>query len=108
MVTISDLGARASRPQSFWLCLWVHAGETPARLVGGLLYVGGKFGQHNWIEVAVRPGEWIPVDPTTGEIGRFSASHVALWRGAGALTPDAGPMEIDVLSFARAGSESTK
>jgi hypothetical protein len=61
-----------------------------------------------WIEVAVRPGEWIPVDPTTGEVGRFSASHVALWNGPGALAPDAGPMEIEVLAFARSGSESAK
>jgi transglutaminase-like putative cysteine protease len=74
----------------------------PARLVGGILYVGGKFGQHNWIEVMVRPGEWIPMDPTTGEVGRFSASHIALWNGGGALAPDAKPMRIEVLSFSRA------
>jgi hypothetical protein len=92
-------------PQSLLSIAMIRSLGIPARLVGGLLYVGGKFGQHNWIEVAVRPGEWIPVDPTTGEIGRFSASHIAIWNGAGALAPDAGPMEIEVLAFARAGSE---
>jgi hypothetical protein len=95
-------------PQSLLSIAMIRSLGIPARLVGGLLYVGGKFGQHNWIEVAVRPGEWIPVDPTTGEVGRFSASHVALWNGAGALTPDAGPMEIEVLAFARAGSQFAK
>jgi hypothetical protein len=95
-------------PQSLLSIAMIRSLGIPARLVGGLLYVGGKFGQHNWIEVAVRPGEWIPVDPTTGEVGRFSASHIALWNGPGALAPDAGPMEIDILSFARAGSEFAK
>jgi hypothetical protein len=52
--------------------------------------------------VLVRPKEWVPIDPTTGEIGRFSASHVALWRGMGALAPDAMPMELEVLAFAKA------
>ncbi|MBN2321204.1 MAG: transglutaminase family protein [Acidobacteria bacterium] len=88
-------------PQSLLSLAMIRSLGVPARLAGGLLYVGGKFGQHNWIEVMVRPGEWIPIDPTSGEIGRFSASHVALWRGGGALAPDAMPMQIEVLSFSR-------
>jgi hypothetical protein len=89
-------------PQSLLTLAMLRSLGVPARLVGGLLYVGGKFGQHSWVEVLVRPKEWVPIDPTTGEIGRFSASHVALWRGMGALAPDAMPMELEVLAFAKA------
>ncbi len=89
-------------PKSVLSLAMIRSLGVPARLVGGILYVGGKFGQHNWIEVMVQPGEWIPIDPTTGEIGRFSASHIALWNGGGALAPDAKPMSIEVLSFSRA------
>ncbi len=89
-------------PKSVLSLAMLRSLGVPARLAGGLLYVGGKFGQHNWIEVMVSPGEWIPIDPTTGEIGRFSASHIALWKGGGALAPDAKPMSIEILSFSRA------
>jgi transglutaminase-like putative cysteine protease len=95
-------------PQSLLSISMIRSLGIPARLVGGLLYIGEKYGQHNWIEVAVRPGQWIPIDPTTGEIGRFSASHITLWKGAGGLSPDAAPMQIEVLSFARAGHDSTR
>jgi transglutaminase-like putative cysteine protease len=73
----------------------------PSRLVGGILYVGGKFGQHNWVEVEATPGKWVPFDPTTGEVERFSASHITLWHGMGALAPDARPMKVEVLAFSR-------
>jgi transglutaminase-like putative cysteine protease len=88
-------------PQSMLSIAMTRSLGIPARLAGGLLYVGGKFGQHNWIEVMVGPGEWVPIDPTTGEVGRFSASHVAFWRTGGALAPDARPMQVEVLSFSR-------
>jgi hypothetical protein len=89
-------------PMSVLSLAMIRSLGVPARLVGGILYDGGKFGQHNWIEVMVSQGEWIPIDPTTGEIGRFSASHVALWRGGGALAPNVRSVEVEVLSFSRA------
>ncbi|MDZ7372603.1 MAG: transglutaminase-like domain-containing protein [candidate division KSB1 bacterium] len=88
-------------PQSYLAVALLRALGIPARLAGGLLYVGGRFGQHNWVEAYLgeEPG-WVPVDPTTGEVNTFSAAHLTLWRGwAGALNPDAQEAAIDVLEF---------
>jgi len=70
----------------------------PARIVGGVLYVNGAFVQHNWTEVHMGE-EWVPVDTTTGEAGKFSASHITLWRNLGRLAPDVGDMNINVLDY---------
>ena len=88
-------------PKSLLTLAILRSLGVPSRLLGGLLYVGSKFGQHNWVEVEVAPGDWIPIDPTTGEIGQFSASHIKLWDGIGALAPDVKPMKLEVMAFSR-------
>jgi len=77
-------------PQALLLVGLCRAAGVPARLAGGLLFADGRFGQHNWAEAYCGDkAGWIPIDPTTHEVGTFSASHVTLWHGAGALDPSA-------------------
>jgi hypothetical protein len=91
-------------PQSYLAIALLRAMGIPARIAGGLLYVGGRFGQHNWIEAWLSPETgWIPADPTTGEVDTFSAAHITLWQGwAGALHPEAGDARLEVLEFRKA------
>ena len=70
----------------------------PARVAGGVLYVNGAFVQHNWTEVYMGK-EWVPVDTTTGEAGKFSASHITLWYGLERIIPDLGDVNINVLDY---------
>jgi hypothetical protein len=51
----------------------------PARTVGGLLYVSGRFYYHNWAEVHLGQG-WLAVDPTFGQ-QPADASHLRLVYG---------------------------
>ena len=88
-------------PQSLLCLAMIRSLGVPARFVGGVLYIGDKFGQHYWIEVLARPGQWVPMDPTTGEIEKFSASHITLWHKGGALSPEAMPMEAEILGFSK-------
>ena len=70
----------------------------PARIVGGILYVNGAFVEHHWTEVYTEE-KWVSVDTTTGEAGKFSASHLKLWHGMGRLVSDLGEMKINVLDY---------
>lgn len=58
-----------------------RAAGIPARLVGGLMYMGDDvkaFGGHKWGEVVV-DGKWVPVDPTWDQTVP-DATHIALTR----------------------------
>ncbi|MBN1755914.1 transglutaminase domain-containing protein [bacterium] len=87
-------------PKSLLLIAFLRAVGIPARLVGGLLYADGKFGQHNWVEVWVGedPG-WVPIDPTVGEDEKINAGHITLWQGMGTVAPSAGKMKVEVVDF---------
>jgi transglutaminase-like putative cysteine protease len=70
----------------------------PARLVGGLVYtpsLGGSFGQHGWVEVAMGDDGWIALDPTTGELESLSATHIKLFEGMGGVIP----REVEVIDY---------
>lgn len=71
----------------------------PARTVGGLAYVGGKFYYHAWPEVFL--GDWVAVDPT---FGQFPADAAHLRFVIGGFSKQAellrliGRLRIDVVS----------
>ena len=68
----------------------LRAAGIPARMVGGLLYdfsIDG-FGQHVWVEVYIGDGQWVPVDPTTGETKVMSALHIKCFEGFGGVIPE--------------------
>ena len=52
----------------------------PARMVGGLMYFDGRFGQHYWAEVHLGRAGWVPIDAMAGEIGALDAAHIRLWQ----------------------------
>jgi hypothetical protein len=52
----------------------------PARLAGGVTYVDGAFGFHQWVEIWV--GYWYPFDPTIAG-GRVDPTHIKVWNGRG-------------------------
>src|SRR5262249_24522766 len=65
---------------------------------GGALYslvLGGSFGQHYWTRVWMGPDGWIPIDTTTGEVGRLSPIHLTFWNLGGI-----GSLSVKVLDFA--------
>lgn len=66
----------------------------PARTIGGLIYSGGNFVPHTWIECYVAPGKWISMDPSLGEIEKISASHIALWHKGDIENP-----QVKILDF---------
>lgn len=76
-----------------------RAAGIPARMTGGALYtslLGGSYGQHYWVRVWMGGKDgWIPIDPTSGEIGTLSPTHLTLWN-AGAL----GGMTVKVIDYA--------
>ncbi|NOZ55854.1 MAG: transglutaminase domain-containing protein, partial [Calditrichaeota bacterium] len=94
-----DCGPKAKLAIAFLRSLGI-----PARIAGGLLYTGNRWGQHNWVEVYLGDAlGWVPVDPTTDEADTFSAAHLTLWEGwAGALSSEPGEASIEVLEFRKA------
>ncbi len=94
-----DCGPKAKLAIAFLRSLGI-----PARIAGGLLYAGDRWGQHNWVEVYLGEAlRWVPVDPTTDETDTFSAAHLTLWEGwAGALGAEPEGARIEVLEFRKA------
>lgn len=87
-------------PKSLLLVSLLRAVGIPARLVGGLLYTNGYFGQHNWVEAQVGKSHlWLPIDPTTGEDEHFSAIHITLWKGMGTIAPGKGKMKAEIIEY---------
>ncbi|MCC6444693.1 MAG: DUF3108 domain-containing protein [Armatimonadetes bacterium] len=86
-------------PHTFLTIALCRAAGIPARMVGGAMYsptiLGGSFGQHYWVEVWIGRDGWVPLDPTTGEIGTLSPAHLTFWR-QGSI----GSLSIRVLDYA--------
>jgi transglutaminase superfamily protein len=72
----------------------------PARTVGGLIYLNGRFYYHAWAEVYLN--EWIAVDPTFDQFPA-DAAHVPIATGGGGLArqielvPLVGRLKLEVL-----------
>lgn len=66
----------------------------PTRTIGGLIYSGGNFVPHTWIECYVAPDKWISMDPALGEIEKISAAHIALWHKGDIENP-----QVKILDF---------
>ncbi|MBI5664139.1 MAG: transglutaminase domain-containing protein [Nitrospirae bacterium] len=57
---------------------FARAGGMPSRMVGGLVYLKGYFYYHTWPEVWL--GQWVPVDPSTGQFPA-DVTHIRLMEG---------------------------
>jgi transglutaminase-like putative cysteine protease len=55
----------------------LRAAGIPARSVTGMLYTGGMFGGHAWVEARFG-GAWLPLDATVGDIGTADAARLAV------------------------------
>jgi transglutaminase-like putative cysteine protease len=55
----------------------LRASGIPARGVTGVVYVGGIFGGHAWVEAKIG-GDWRPLDATIGNLGTADAARLAL------------------------------
>ncbi|MFA6530851.1 MAG: transglutaminase domain-containing protein [Candidatus Micrarchaeia archaeon] len=50
------------------------------RYVAGYVY-NGEWQPHAWVEVKLKNGSWLPLDPTFGEIQYLDNSHLAMFYG---------------------------
>ena len=66
----------------------------PTRTIGGLIYSGGNFVPHTWIECYVAPDKWVSMDPALGEVEKISAVHIALWHKGDIENP-----QVKILDF---------
>lgn len=67
----------------------LRAAQIPARLDMGLVYTGGIFGGHAWVEAWIG-GRWVPLDAALPSDGPADAARIAL--ASDALDRGSGPM----------------
>jgi hypothetical protein len=67
----------------------LRAAHIPARLDLGLVYAGGIFGGHAWVEARIG-GRWVPLDAALPSDGPADAARIALDRGP----LDGGPVSM--------------
>jgi len=89
----------------------LRAAHIPSRLDLGLVYIGGVFGGHAWVEAHIR-GRWIPLDAAIPGEGPADAARIAFGRdalneGAGAVVSSLGRVvgaaTIRVIAYAPRG-----
>jgi transglutaminase-like putative cysteine protease len=87
-------------PKSYLTIALLRAAGIPARMVGGVMYAGGQFGQHYWVEAWMgEAAGWVPLEPTVGQFGWLDATHLRLWESAGVAS-----LEIEVLDYTDTGA----
>jgi transglutaminase-like putative cysteine protease len=98
------------------LAALLRAADIPARVDLGLVYVGGVFAGHAWVEARIR-GRWVPLDaaiPSDGaaDAARLAFGRDALDKGPGALFAAFGQMlgraKLRVLSYTPAGRPAVR
>lgn len=74
-----DSGVGNPESKALLLVAMCRAVGLPARKISGIAFRDGDFVPHHWVEVWLSKNlQWVPFDPSTGEAGRVSASHIAL------------------------------
>jgi transglutaminase-like putative cysteine protease len=87
-------------PKSYLTIALLRAAGIPARMVGGVMYASGRFGQHYWVEAWMgEAADWVPLEPTVGQFGWLDATHLRLWELAGVAS-----LEIEVLDYTDTGA----
>ncbi|MCL7454221.1 MAG: lasso peptide biosynthesis protein [Anaerolineae bacterium] len=87
-------------PKSYLTIALLRAAGIPARMVGGVMYASGQFGQHYWVEAWMgEAAGWVPLEPTVGQFGWLDATHLRLWESAGVAS-----LEIEVLDYTDTGA----
>jgi transglutaminase-like putative cysteine protease len=87
-------------PKSYLTIALLRAAGIPARMVGGVMYASGQFGQHYWVEAWMGEADgWVPLEPTVGQFGWLDATHLRLWESAGVAG-----LEIEVLDYTDTGA----
>lgn len=79
---------------SYLFAALCRASGIPARVIGGLIFSGGNFIPHYWTEAYISSSGWIAVDPALNEVGKLSATHIALWENG-----DVSDVHIEVENF---------
>lgn len=94
------------------LAALLRADAIPSRLVIGVVYVGGIFGGHAWVEARIR-GRWLPLDAAAPSGGTADAARIALGRDAldagsaallSAFSQVVGRAKLHVIGYAAAGA----
>lgn len=94
----------------------LRAADIPTRVAMGLVYVGGVFAGHAWVEARIR-GRWVPLDAAIPGDGAADAARLAfgrdtLDRGPGALIAAFGQVlgraKLRVLSYTPAGGPEVR
>lgn len=70
------------------------------RYVAGYVY-NGEWQPHSWVEVKLKDGKWLPLDPTFGEIQHLDSSHLAMFYGK-----DQEDISDRIVSYGKVGFES--
>jgi|GEM_PF-4434368 len=70
--------AGGAESRSYLLAALLRALGVPARITNGLIFSGGYFIPHYWVEVYFKNLNWLPFDPSSGEAVKISALHIAV------------------------------
>ncbi len=68
--------------------------DFPARRAGGLVFSGGSFVPHYWMEVYTGQGGWVPLDPDNRQVENLGATHIRLF-GEGEVWD----LNVEVMDF---------
>lgn len=86
-------------PHTYLTVALLRSLGVPARPVIGMIITKGVAGQHLWAEVFLgQEIGWVPLDPTSGEIENFGATHLKVLGNSGILAPAFGLPKVTVIA----------
>ena len=68
--------------------------DIPARRAGGLVFSGGSFVPHHWMEIYTGKAGWVPLDPDSHDKENLGATHVRLYNQG-----EVWDLEAEVIDF---------